>query len=241
MRVIALQDSQMLQINTVYNANKKVVTSNADILNSVIGAGNLTNDNVEPNIPAAPAGNVNMEDAPVNLNSAPVMPGVTEQVFGSTPVPENPVSNNGFAQGTPGTNIFDTPVVETPATPVVPEPVAVPSQNIFDMNSSAAPSQPVNEQPSVPYSEPVIDQDNKTNEVASNDLITSINALRNKIDAFRDEMHSELDKIQESLTQDKTASSLVDQQTENPNLNETMVIPRDVMDQAINQGNGMTL
>lgn len=247
-KVIALQETQLSGVKGAYFGGKNVsvnVNNNASVINSAFEA---PQPQIDSQIPTPPS--VNMESAPVNLNPNPVInPGVTDQVFGQTPsVPEAPVEGvqqndvvNAFQQPAGGQNMFDVPSGPSSANEPVqiqPEVVNAPQGNIFDSNPSGVASS-VDKNVPTSMSTP--------GESVSGISIADLNALRNKIDTFSSEMHAEIDKIQESLNvveqsapvnEDvKSASDLI-----GTNLDETMVIPRDVMNTAIdqtNQGKGL--
>lgn len=223
-KVIALQDSQMAQLKDNYNASNQLTTSNADVLSGALG-GNESVASQPVFVSSSPV--LNMENAPVNLDSGAVNQSVTDQVFGNSTA-DGSATVNAFAQPAGTTNMFDVAPVAEPVIPVIQEPVSVPTQNIFDVASNSAPVETTISDPmvNIPTSVPAVEESKNI------DYVGMINSLRNQIDSFRDTIHGELDKIQEALSaqspSSQTASTLIDK-----NLDETMVIPRDIMNNAI--------
>lgn len=222
--IILLQEAQLnvgdKTLANSYFSNKAPVVNNADVISNVFEP---TSSQIEQAVQQnnVTDSRIDMEDSVVNMNPV-VSNDITNQVFGG-------VSAVDQISATPANDLV-TPTFETQKN-VIDNPSVLPN-NSFD----------------VPYQEPTMVS------MLENDIIDEanfkyINSLRDKLTNFYNDMNMELDKLQEQVVK-KSGSSLVGSVTDTNvvdsiiepvvpqtnNLDETLVIPRDVMNNAINNG-----
>lgn len=231
-RVIAVQEEQIRMIKEKYKSSAtkiEVPVTPASVISGVFDNVQPTQniDNVaQPTFVTEPK--VDMENSVVSLNTNPVDNGLTNKVFGSMPSVDA-MPNQESVMPTAMDNAF------------------------FSMQSNT----PLGAD--LPYQEPVIVSNAPVNAMSNDEYVKYINSLRDKLTLFYNDMNSELDKIQEQILQSSSAS-LVENANNNevsasiemsnnslptsnlgdgnifdaqPNFDETMVIPREAIDNAM--------
>ena len=254
-KIIAVQSDQINKMKDSYAKNAKLVaTNNASVISSAlenpapIAEPVLTPASAGDNTPVT-NNNSDMEATPVNLSNPEVVASAADLVGANVPVempntPQESIVNVDSPVEISTNNMNSEVAVNSPVETSEPSaaelinpgqdeelnPFAVTNNapNMFDIPSDNTSVQDVVEVKTNPQtSSPTNVVENTVSEEGKHqdDYIASINAIRNKIDAFSQEIHAELDRLQ----------SLINSKNNNveDNLDKTVVIPGDVMQEAI--------
>lgn len=232
-RVIAVKEEQLSAIRDKYIQNKpaeEIVQNNAAILNETLSTPVMPQNPMSTSVP-----NIDMESQVVNMNAtpvnivnealvSPVNAEITGQVFG-----------NPFDSGVGSNNSFE---------PIIP-----------DLNSFNANMNQIND---TSASNLLQEESKEISNLNDDNIITVINSIRNDFDMsiknLSDSFHKKMDELQEKVIVKN--SSVVETKSENviptndftvsqmsqPDLDETMIIPANVMASAIEESqNSMSL